>query len=136
MKSLVICASKRFAKEVHEFCSGLKALAEKEGKRLLLFEPNIYEATQETMDFGSARNNRVFFLGLTLEHFSFIRRADIVFIYNKDGYIGRSVTLELGFARALNKPVFSLEAKTGDPCSDCLIDFVVATPEQLYGFLH
>ncbi len=38
-----------------------------------------------------------------------IDRSDIVYIINPDGYIGASVTLEIGYAFAKSKPIFALE---------------------------
>lgn len=96
-----------------------------------MFRPNIDEATSETTDFGSERDTRVFFKGVTLEHFEYIRKADVCFMFNKGGYIGTSVTLELGFAQAMGMPIYSLEKETGDPCTECLMDGVVPTPELL-----
>ena len=38
-----------------------------------------------------------------------IDRSDAVYIVNPDGYIGASVTLEIGYAFAKSKPIFALE---------------------------
>lgn len=40
-----------------------------------------------------------------------LRRSDFLFLYNRDGYIGTSAGLELGFADAWGKPVYALEAR-------------------------
>lgn len=47
----------------------------------------------------------------TLEqrHLDAIERADALYIYNLDGYIGTLVTLELGWAIALGKPIYTKE---------------------------
>ncbi|HLM84528.1 MAG TPA: hypothetical protein VK254_04970, partial [Candidatus Bathyarchaeia archaeon] len=52
-------------------------------------------------------------------------------IYNKENYVGASVTLEMGYASALGKPVYALNEETGDPCRDSLIDKIASTPEKL-----
>lgn len=39
-----------------------------------------------------------------------LKRADFLFLYNKEGYIGPSVGLEFGFADAWKKPIYALEA--------------------------
>ena len=75
------------------------------------------------------------FKGLTLEHFDWIRKADVCFIYNQDGYVGTSVTMEMAYASALGKPIFALSAKTGDPCRDTLIDKVATSPKDLIKLL-
>jgi hypothetical protein len=47
----------------------------------------------------------------TLEqrHLDAIYEADALYIYNLEGYIGASATLELGWAAALGKPIYSKE---------------------------
>lgn len=37
-----------------------------------------------------------------------ISKADITFVVNPDGYIGKSVSVDIGYALALNKKVYSL----------------------------
>ena len=44
-------------------------------------------------------------------HLDAIRRADFLYIYNPGGAIGPSVTLEVGYAIALNKPIFAAVAQ-------------------------
>ena len=46
-----------------------------------------------------------------------------------------SVTLEMAYASALAKPIFALNAKTGDPCRDALVDKVIKTPKALAALL-
>lgn len=129
MKSVVVCGSKKYASDIKSFCDRLTKAG------VVVYEPNIYEATDESETFGSDRNNKVFFKGLTLEHFDWIRKSEVCFIFNKDEYVGASVTLEMGFANALSRPIFALSDKTGDPCRDALIDKVVKTPSELVKLL-
>lgn len=129
MKSVCVCASKRYKDEVNQFCSELRQLG------VVVFEPNINEPIPEEAFFHSKRLTKTIFKGLTLEHFDWIRKADVVFIYNKENYVGVSVTLEIGYACALGKPLYALSEKTGDPCRDSLIDQVVALPEKLADLL-
>ncbi len=56
--------------------------------------------------------------------------ADVVFVYNKDGYAGPSTTLEIGFAVALGKPIYAL-APDGELCRHVLFREVIATPKEL-----
>lgn len=125
MRSICICGSKRYKKEIREFAQRL----EKAG--VVVFRPNIELATLETETIGTPHQTKMVFKGLTLEHFDWIRKADVCFIYNKNHYIGVSVSLEMGFANALGKPIYALEESTGDPCSDSLIDAVTSKPEEL-----
>jgi hypothetical protein len=75
------------------------------------------------------------FKGFTLEHFDWIRKAEVCYVYNKDNYVGTSVTMEMAYASALSKPLFALSAQTGDPCRDALIDKVITTPKALAALL-
>jgi len=129
MKSVVICGSKRFAKEIAKFASDLEKLG------VLVFEPNFKEPMPEDMELGSEHIKQVVFKGLTYEHFDWIRKADVCFIYNKNDYCGVSVSLEMGFANALGKPTYGLNHKTGDPCRDSLIDAVAKNPAALVEIL-
>src|ERR1700690_2364223 len=119
MRSVVVCGSKRFNKEISVFCDKL------EDEGVVVFRPNINEPIFENQKIHSKHATRIIFKGLTLEHFDMIRKSNVCFIYNKNGYVGVSVSLEIGFANALGKTIYALESSTGDPCRDSLIDEVV-----------
>ena len=125
MKTVVICGSKKYKDEIKQFCDELKQLG------VVAFEPNINEPIFENETIVSPHITKTIFKGLTLEHFDWIRKSDVCYVYNKDNYAGISVSLEMGYACALGKPIFALNEKTGDPCRDALIDKVVSTPQQL-----
>lgn len=125
MKTVAVCASKRYAKEVARFCDELERLG------VVVFRPNFKEPVPEDTDFGSKNLTSIVFKGLTLEHFDWIRKADVCFIFNKSGYVGASMTLEMGYANALGKPTYALSWDTGDPCRDVLIDKIAKTPRAL-----
>lgn len=129
MKSVVVCGSKRYRKEIKKFCDDLTKLG------VLVFEPSISQPTPENAFIHSDYVTKKLFKGLTLEHFDWIRKAEVCYVYNKDDYVGISVSLEMGYACALGKPIFALSDKTGDPCRDTLIDKVVTTPKALVGLL-
>lgn len=129
MKTIVVCASKKYAREVTLFCTELRKLG------VVVFEPNISDPIPEGAFFTTEHLTKIIFKGLTLEHFDWIRKADTCFIYNKNNYVGISVTMEMGFASALGKPIFALVDKTGDPCRDALIDKVAKTPKELLKIL-
>lgn len=65
-----------------------------------------------------------------LLHLERMDRADLIFIYNKDGYIGKSVTMEIGYAYARRKPVYAL-APIADPFLRSLVSAVVSAEEFL-----
>ncbi|MBU0618929.1 nucleoside 2-deoxyribosyltransferase [Patescibacteria group bacterium] len=125
MKTVVISASKKYKKEVRQFCRKLEQFG------VIVFEPSIQKPIQEDAFFTSKHITKTIFKGLTLEHFDWIRKADVCYIYNKDDYVGTSVTMEMGYACALGKPIYAFSEKTGDPCRDALIDKTAKTPAKL-----
>ncbi|OGG00391.1 hypothetical protein A2Y99_00885 [Candidatus Gottesmanbacteria bacterium RBG_13_37_7] len=40
-------------------------------------------------------------------HLKNIRRSDVVYIFNKASYLGPAVTVEIGYALALEKPIYA-----------------------------
>ena len=129
MKSVVVCGSKKYKVEIAQFCAELEKLG------VLVFEPSFKEVVDESFTTETPYITGKLFKGLTLEHFDWIRKAEVCYIFNKADYVGTSVTMEMAYASALSKPVFSLSAKTGDPCRDALIDKVITTPKQLAALL-
>lgn len=127
MKSVVICGSRRFKKEIREFEQKLR------DEGVTVFPPilNMNAGINDLPD----DLKRYSFLGLTWHHIEFIRKADIVFIYNKDGYIGNSVTLEMGAAAALGKPIYALEDEKEEACRRVLIDEIINSVEVLVNHL-
>jgi hypothetical protein len=129
MKSVVVCGSRRYSKEIEEFCTEL----EKQG--VLVFPPSFKEPIEENAKIHTEYVTSKVFKGLTLEHFDWIRKAEVCLIFNKDDYVGVSVTLEMAYASALGKPIFALSPKTGDPCRDVLIDKVYTSAKALAAVL-
>lgn len=130
MKSVVVCGSKKYYKEIAQFCNELEKLG------VLVFEPSFSDPPHdESFEAVSPFVTSKFFKGLTLEHFDWVRKSEVCFVFNKEDYEGVSVTLEMAYASALGKPIFALSPKTGDPCRDALIDKVVKTPKALASLL-
>ena len=59
--------------------------------------------------------------------------ADVVYIVNPGGYIGKSVSVDIGYAYAKNKPIYALHPADDPPVTD-LIDNILS-PEALIDFL-
>ena len=129
MKSVVVCGSKRYKKEIAAFCKELTKLG------VLCFEPSIQQPISEDAFISSDYVTSKIFKGLTLEHFDWVRKAEVCYVFNKDDYCGVSVSMEMGYAVALGKPIFAYSAQTGDPCRDALIDKVITNPKQLFKLL-
>ena len=123
MKSVAICASKRFKAEAMEFAKKLRELG------VDVYEPNFHFRGDE---WGGLSDDykRFIVLGLTHDHFHKIQMADVIFIFNKDGYSGVSVTLEIGYAVGEGKPIYAL---SGDDelARQVLIREVISSPEEL-----
>lgn len=65
---------------------------------------------------------------LEKNHLAAIKEADFLYVYNPEGYIGTSATMEIGWALALNKPVFSLQK----PSDLVLAEFIkVKSPKDV-----
>lgn len=48
---------------------------------------------------------------ITQAHFEAIESADIIFAFNKNGYLGASTTLEIGYGLGQHKPLWALESE-------------------------
>lgn len=128
MKSVVICSSTRFKTEARKFVAQLKKLG------VIVYGPYFHSGGKE-WDQLSETYKRFVALGLTHDHFYKIKMADVVYIYNKNGYIGNSVTLELGCAVALGKPIYAFSDKEEEIPRRVLFREIVKTPRQLLKIL-
>lgn len=68
-----------------------------------------------------------------LSHLENIRKSDAVYIFNKGSYLGPAVTVEIGYALALGKPIFS-KSRINDITVTNFITAVVK-PEKLIEYL-
>jgi len=125
MKSVVICGSTRFVSEIREFAQKLKELG------VLVYEPNLYSGYDKV----SEPDKKFLAMGLTHDHFRKMKMADVVYVYNKDGYVGVSTNMEIGFAVAIDKPIYVLEEKDEEIFRKNLFTAVVKTPEELLTYL-
>ncbi|OHA21193.1 MAG: hypothetical protein A2849_01585 [Candidatus Taylorbacteria bacterium RIFCSPHIGHO2_01_FULL_51_15] len=123
MRSVVICGSRRFKGEVKKFAAELRKLG------VDVYAPYHHSGQDEWASF-SPEYQTFIALGLTHDHFHKIRLADTVFIYNKGGYAGPSTTLEIGFAVALDKPIYALQ-KDSELCRHSLFREIVSSAGQL-----
>lgn len=129
MKSVVICGSSRFSDEIRAFAKKLKDLG------VFVYEPHLYRASggvwSEIKDF----DKKFVALGLVHDHFYKIRMADIVYVYNQDGYIGVSTNIEIGYSAALNKPIFAYEEIDEEICRKVLFTRVIKKTQDLINYL-
>lgn len=130
MKSVVLCGSTKFKKEMREFAKKLK------GNGVVVYEPNLHNATEQEWNTLRTDHQKFIAAGLTLEHFYKIEMADVVFIYNKNGYSGNSVTLEIGFAVAKGKPIYALSDQDEEICRYVLFTEFASSPKELTKYLE
>ncbi|MFA7628117.1 MAG: nucleoside 2-deoxyribosyltransferase [Candidatus Dojkabacteria bacterium] len=124
MKSVVLCGSRRFKKQLREFAKKLKE------KGIVVYEPYLHSGGKEWKTLSKAYKKFVL-LGLTHDHFYKIEKADVVYVYNEGGYIGNSTTLEIGYAVACKKPIYAFEEDTDEGCRNVLFTDFIKTPAKL-----
>ncbi len=129
MKSITVCASNRFAPEVEKFVTKLRKLG------VVALVPHFYTHNYGDLEKAKGHDKRFLAMGLTHDHFQKIRKTDVTFIYNKDGYSGYSVSMEIGFSVALGKRIYAFSNKDPESCRDVLFDGYADTPEELIKFL-
>ncbi len=124
MKTVVMCGSRRFKPEIREFAKRLKKLG------VVVYEPYLHSGQDEWAKLSD--DYKIFVaLGLTHDHFYKIQMADVVFIFNKDGYAGNSTTLEIGYAVALGKPIYALNDGDKELCRHVLFREIISSPTEL-----
>ena len=137
MKSVVICGSQRYKDEIGQLVAALKELGAP-----VVFEPNFEDQSsdfvkQEEKDRLQSKRYREAVPAMVHAHFERIRKADICYIYNKEGYLGINTTLELGYAHGKGMIIYSLELEQpytegGEICRDILFSEILKTPEEIF----
>ena len=108
MKAVVICGSQRYKDEIRKFVDDLKKLGAP-----IVFEPNFERrklgfAQKDERERLQSKAYRAHVPAAVHAHFERIRKADICYIYNKDGYLGINTTLEIGYAHHKKKKIYFL----------------------------
>lgn len=124
MKTVVMCGSRRFKPEIREFSKRLRKLG------IVVYEPYLHSG-QDEWEKLSSDYQKFIALGLSHDHFYKIKMADVVFVYNKDGYSGNSTTLEIGCAVALGKPIYALSGDDKELCRHVFFREIVSSPTEL-----
>lgn len=122
MYTVTICSSVRFAPEFEAFADALRK------KGIYVYIPEDMKVEYGSIE--SERTRHYIGAGLTIGFFEKIRKSDAILVFNKGGYIGMSVTMEMAYAFALSKKIFAIEPDTEAP-RNVLVDMVCATPEEL-----
>ena len=140
MKSVTICGSGRYFDEINQFAARLKQLGVS-----MIFTPHFETRRKNfyTLEERERMESRIYRAQLpmaVLQPLDRIRKAEVCFVYNKNGYLGINTTLEIGFAHGREIPIYALEAESdytngGEICRSVLFTDVVATPEELFELL-
>lgn len=129
MKSVVLCGSRRFKPEIRKFVDQLKKAG------VVVYEPYLHDEPGKWEKYSESERRYVA-LGLTHDHFYKIRMADIVYIFNKNGYSGVSTTMEIAYAVAFNKPIYVYSDKDEEYTRKVLFRGVLKTPKELLKLLR
>jgi nucleoside 2-deoxyribosyltransferase len=124
MKSVAICGSRRFKPEIKKFENVLIKAG------VTVYSPYLHQGMVE-WDKLSLQYKKFIVLGLSHDHFYKIKMADVVYVYNKNGYSGVSTTMEIGCAVALGKPIYALSDKDEELCRLVLFREIIKTPKEL-----
>ncbi|MBU0976006.1 MAG: hypothetical protein ABIE03_02815 [Patescibacteria group bacterium] len=112
MKTVCVCSSFKFYKEQVQLRKLFKAYRVKallpypdeafwirKGDKLTLRNLGKYSRSKGVQIAGR----------VSRKHLRKIDRADIVYVISKRGYVGKGVCMEIGYAKAKNKQIFSTE---------------------------
>jgi hypothetical protein len=103
MKRVVICGSRRFKDEIRDFAAKLR------DEKVIVCEPLLADIDWEKEYEENPERALLMATGLNKRHLASIEMTDIVFIFNRGGYIGVSTAFELGYARRAHKSIWFLE---------------------------
>lgn len=128
MKTVAFCGSGKNFESMKKFIEELQELG------IVVYSP-IDDAPLNDWTNVNTFVRRYSASGLMHNGFQRIRKADVVFVFNKDGYIGNATTLEIGFAVAIGKPIYALTEDT-DIDRDVLYDSYVTSAAELVEYLR
>lgn len=143
MRSIVICSSMRFRDDLTIFTKRLQRF-----KVGIILEPDFRRLSKDTVQKEEAErlkenSYRESIPGFVLSHlWKKIAPADVVYIYNKNGYIGHNTLGELFFAAGKEKLICAYEEKmmvdgqVREVCAEILVNRVVRDPKELAELLR
>jgi hypothetical protein len=122
---VTICSSSKYY-------GAVKAIADELTERRVRVNTPRFDVDEEIVDVTPEQKMR-----LTREFLDKVRRSTCIYVVAEDGYTGRSVCIEIGFAAALEKPVFISESPVEAAVSALVRDVVSVedAPAFLAGFL-
>jgi len=147
MKIICFCSSQRFRSDLEKFIKEFKEIAKSKGRSFIVLDPE-FETRSTEFEKASEKERikdisyRREIPGVVYNHlFRKVVQADVVFIFNKNGYIGANTYGELFAAAATGKIIFALDKKFlmshGDelyeePAAGVLIHDTAKTPKEFF----
>ncbi len=132
VKTICICGSFKFYNDMEKAANILR----KEGFNVIVPQPSHIRHGHKPEELKAKYDKKT----LTkwegegaFSHLANIRKSDAVYIFNLGSYLGPAVTVEIGYALALAKPIFS-KAKIADITVTNFIKAVVS-PKGLFKLL-
>ncbi len=138
MRSIVICSSMRFRGDLKSFSRKLRSF-----RVGIILEPDFRRLSGDTIKKEEAERlkeekYRESIPGFVLSHlWKKIAPADVVYIYNKDGYIGHNTLGELFFAAGKEKFICAydermmVDGKVREVCAEILVNHIVRDSKKL-----
>lgn len=138
MRSVVICSSMRFRDEIESFTKKLGSF-----RVGIVLEPDFRRLSEATIRKEEAERlkedkYRESVPGFVLSHlWKKIAPTDVVYIYNKNGYIGHNTLGELFFAAGKEKFICAhdermmVDGKVREICAEILVNRIVQDPKEL-----
>lgn len=106
-KTICFCGSFKFYKDMEEAAAYLR----RAGLEVVVPKPSHIRHGHKPEELKSGKYDKETLKKWEKEgaffHLSNIRRSDAVYIFNQGSYLGPAVTVEIGFALALGKPIFA-----------------------------
>ena len=106
VKTICFCGSFKFYKEMEKAATLLR----KSGLRVIVPQPSHIRHGHKPEELKTKYNSQTLIRWEgegAREHLANIQKSDAVYIFNKGSYLGPAVTVEIGFALALRKPIFA-----------------------------
>jgi len=129
-KTICFCGSFKFYQEMEKVADFLR----KKGLQVVVPQPshirNIHKPEELKKDKFNEATLRKWEREGAFSHLANIRKSDLVYIFNQGSYLGPAVTVEIGYALALGKPIFA-RAKVKDVTVANFIKKVVSPTELL-----
>lgn len=123
MKSVVFCGSIHLADEMQRWAEVLKP------EDVKVYVPTRKEGVGE-WDSLTNKQQRQKWQGFVDKHNQAIREHDVIFVFNTEGRIGQNTVREIGYASALDKPMYAAQPDE-ELGIDTLFHGYCATPQEL-----